>query len=109
MAGAATAAQAAADSPAAPDAEKQGNISTALTLSMYTKEYDKAVKYAKLLEATNPTDPKQIDSIANAYYFGGDFTDAKAAAQKQIDADTKPPARRRTAMPCRSFCRPMSA
>jgi tetratricopeptide (TPR) repeat protein len=89
MAGAATAAQAAADSPAQDEKDKVSNANTALELSMFTKQYDKAIKYAKLIQATNPTDPKILTSIANAYYFGNDFTSAKALAQKQVDADVK--------------------
>ena len=91
MAGATTAAQAAADSPASPDADKPGNAKTALLLSMNTKQYDKAIIYAKLLDASTPpqTDPATVDAIANAYYFGGDFADAKINAQKRIDAATK--------------------
>ena len=61
----------------------------ALELSMVSKEYDKAAKYAKMLQAANPTDPKILANIANAYYFSNDFADAKALAQKQVDADTK--------------------
>ena len=86
---AAVAAEAAANSPAQPDADKQTNLNTAMTLAMFTKQYDKAAKYAHLLEATGTTDPKQLESIASSYYFGGDYTAAKATAQKQVDADIK--------------------
>jgi tetratricopeptide (TPR) repeat protein len=89
MAGASVAAQAAADSPAQDDKDKASNANVALELTMYTKQYDKAIKYAKYLETTNPTDPKMLSNIANAYYFGNDFASAKAMAQKQIDVDTK--------------------
>jgi tetratricopeptide (TPR) repeat protein len=89
MVGAGTAAQAAADSSAQPDADKVPNANTAMELSMYNKQYDKAIKYAKFLESTNPTDPKMLTDIANAYYFGDDFNDAKMLAQKHIDADVK--------------------
>ncbi len=86
MAGATTAAQFAADSTAIPDADKGDALKNALLLSMNAKQFDKAITYAKKLEPTNPTDPTVITSISNAYYFGGDFTSAKAAAQKRIDA-----------------------
>jgi tetratricopeptide (TPR) repeat protein len=89
MAGAATAAQAAADSTAQEEKEKVPNANVALELSMVSKQYDKAAKYAKILQATNPTDPKITANIANAYYFSNDFEGAKALAQKQIDADKK--------------------
>lgn len=89
MAGAATAAQAAADSPAQDEKDKPGNANVALELSMFTKDYAKAIKYAKYLETTKPTDPKILANIANAYYFGNDFASAKALAQATVDADKK--------------------
>ncbi len=86
MAGAAVAAQEVADSPAQPEAEKIGNLNPALLLSMNSKNYPKAVVYAKALEATNPTDPNTIEAIGNAYYLGGDFAAAKAHAEKAVAA-----------------------
>jgi hypothetical protein len=84
--GAATAAQAMADSPAQPDADKAKNAQNAMILSLQAKQYDKALPYAKTLAATNPTDPGTRDAIVQAYYFGNDFADAQAAAQKEVDA-----------------------
>jgi hypothetical protein len=89
MDGAAKAAQAVADSPSQEEKEKVNNANVALELSMATKQYDQASKYAKVLQASKPTDPKIIANIANAYYFSNDFADAKALAQGQIDADKK--------------------
>ncbi len=89
MAGATVAAQVAADSPAQDEKDKIPNANTALELSMFSKQYDKAIKYAKQIEASNPTDPKVLSSIANAYYFGNDFTSARTLAQKTVDADKK--------------------
>jgi hypothetical protein len=89
MAAAATAAQLAADSTAAPDKDKPVNLKYALLLSMNTKQYPKAIAYAKLLDTPTQADPQTIDAIGNAYYFGSDFPDAKAFSQKRIDADIK--------------------
>jgi tetratricopeptide (TPR) repeat protein len=58
-------------------------------LSLNQKQFDKASKYAKQLEATHPTDPGQIKNIGDAYYLGNDFADAKTFAQGQIDAAKK--------------------
>jgi hypothetical protein len=86
---AAAAAQLAADSPVAPDKEKAGNQKIALLLSMNTKQYPKAIAYAKLLDTPTQTDPQTLEGIGNAYYFGGDFAAAKAFSQKRIDASVK--------------------
>ena len=83
------AAQAAADSNAQEEKEKVSNANVALELSMAAKQYDQASKYAKILQASKTTDPKILANIANAYYFANDFTDAKALAQAQVDADKK--------------------
>lgn len=87
MANADANAEAAADSPAMPDADKPQQLKTALILATQVKHYDKAVTYAKALQATNPTDPAVLSNIADAYYNGKDYADAEALVQKQIDAD----------------------
>jgi len=89
--GAAQAAQDAADSPAQPDAEKFNNTKTALELTTLAKNYPAAVKDAKAIEGMKEAaaDPQIPGLISQAYYFGGDFADAKAAAQKQVDAAVK--------------------
>lgn len=89
MEGAAAAAQVIADSNYQEDKVKVFNANVALELNMAAKHYDVAAKYAKLLQATKPTDPKILANIANAYYFSNDFADAKALAQAQVDADKK--------------------
>jgi len=89
LASAAQAAQDVADSSALEDKEKPGAYNTAIILALNQKQFDKAAKYAKLLQATNPTDPGQIKNIGDAYYLGNDFADAKTFAQSQIDAAKK--------------------
>jgi len=87
MAAAATAAEAAADSPAIPDDQKQATLRTALILANNQKHFDKSVVYAKALSATNPTDQTSQTAIIQAYYFAKDYPDALAAIQKRVDAD----------------------
>jgi len=89
LAGAAQAAQDVADSSAIDEKDKPGAYNTAIMLSLNQKQMDKATKYAKLLEASHPTDPAQIKNIGDAYYLGNDFADAKAFSQAQIDAAKK--------------------
>lgn len=87
MAGAAAAAEGAADSPAIPEDQKQATLRTALILANNQKHFDKSVVYAKALAATNPTDQTSQTAIIQAYYFAKDYPDATAAIQKRIDAD----------------------
>lgn len=88
MAQAATDIEAAVDSPAMPDEDKPQMLKLALILSSNQKQNDKALAYAKLLQATNPTDPAVVSAITAAYYNAKDFASAQAIVQKQIDADT---------------------
>ncbi len=90
QAGAAAAAMDAADSPAQDEKDKPTNTKLALQFAMMSKDYTRAVKYAKSLEAmTPPPDAATQASIGQAYYFAGDFADAKKDAQQAIDAATK--------------------
>jgi tetratricopeptide (TPR) repeat protein len=96
MAGADQDAEAAADSPAMPPDDKTEMLRLALILANNQKHTDKALTYAKALQATNPTDAGVISQITVAYFNAKDFPAAQAFVQKQIDADTaagKKPAR----------------
>jgi len=96
MAGADQDAEAAADSPAMPPEDKAEMTRLALILANNQKHTDKAVTYAKAMQATNPTDPGVISQITVAYFNAKDFADAQGMVQKQLDADTaagKKPAR----------------
>ena len=88
---AATAAQAAVESPGQPDADKFTNTKLALQLTTMNKQYDKAMMDAKSLEGMKEaaTDAQVPTLIAQAYYFGGDFASAKTAAQRNVDAAIK--------------------
>ena len=57
----------------------------ALQLALNSKHYDKAAKYAKAYEATNPP-AADMPLVAQALYLGGDYDGATAIAQKNIDA-----------------------
>ena len=83
---AATAAQNVADSSALDPKELPGALNIAIQLSLATKANDKAIAYAKKLEALKPADPQLIGMVANAYYVGGDYAGAKAFANAQIAA-----------------------
>jgi hypothetical protein len=89
MAAADADAEAAADTDPAniPDSEKAAVYKPALQLALNAKHYDKAAKYAKLYQATNPPAADQT-LITQALYLGGDYAGATALAQKNIDAAT---------------------
>ena len=96
MAAAEVDADAAADIDPAqiPDADKGAVYRTAMLLSLNDKHYDKAAKYAKLYQATNPP-ASDRGEITQALFFGGDYAGAVALAQQDVDAATaagqKPP------------------
>src|SRR4051812_30409606 len=75
MAAAAADAKTAADTDPSqlPDPEIGMVYQNALKLSLNQKQYDKAVKYAKLYQTTNPTAPEDQALIGQALYLGGDF------------------------------------
>ena len=61
-------------------------IACALILANNQKHTDKAVTYAKALQATNPTDAGVISQITVAYYLRQGFPRRPGLVQKQIDA-----------------------
>ena len=86
-AAAAAAAEAAADSPVMPADDKVQITRLALILANDQKHTQKALGYAKTLQATNPTDSGLLSQIILAYYNAKDFPNAQAVLKKQIDAD----------------------
>ncbi len=86
-AGATAAAMAAADTPdaAIPAEYKQNVYFAAAGLALNAKQNDKAIIYAKKLQALNPADARSQDVIGRAYYASGD-PGAVAYFQKQIDS-----------------------
>lgn len=90
LAAAAVDAEAAADTDPSqlPDTEMSMVYQNALKLALNQKHYDKAVKYAKLYQATNPTTPEDQALIGQALYLGGDFAGARDLAEKNIAAAT---------------------
>jgi tetratricopeptide (TPR) repeat protein len=87
VAGATAAAEAAADTPAdaIPADEKAQIYYIGTALALNAKHADKAVTYAKELQALNPPDPRMQDVIGKALYLAGD-PGATAYFQKQVDA-----------------------
>ncbi len=86
MAAADAAAEAAVESPALPADQKPNALRTALILANNQKHFDKAITYAKQLEAMNSTDPVVQTAITQAYYLGKDYPDALNYIQKRIAA-----------------------
>ncbi len=86
MAAADAAAEAAVESPALPEDQKPNALRTALILANNQKHFDKAIGYAKQLEAMNTTDPVAQTAITQAYYLGKDYPNALNYTQKRIAA-----------------------
>ena len=86
-----------ADPSVVPEAEKATMYKTALQLALMQKHNDKALAYARVLQATTPPPDADVQSlIASALYRGGDYDGVIAIAQKNIDAAKaagKPPAK----------------
>jgi hypothetical protein len=76
---------AAADSPAMPPEDKKDIWSGAAQLAGRAKMYDKAVYYAKGIEALGAMDDRMAANTAIAYYNLKDFANAKVYAQKAVD------------------------
>jgi len=82
---AATATEAAADSPAMPDADKPPTYKNAFILASNTKQYDKAITYGQDLIALGPIDDATNVQLAIDYYELKDIAHAQQYAQKAID------------------------
>ncbi|MEY4966497.1 MAG: hypothetical protein RL274_2080 [Pseudomonadota bacterium] len=86
---AAVAGEAAADTDPAviPDAEKGPVYTAGLQLALNAKHYDKAARYAKLVQSTTPPPDESIMAMAaQAMYLGSDYAGAMELAQKNIAA-----------------------
>ena len=89
MAAATIEGEAAADMDPAiiPEDEKPMVYTAGLQLALTAKHYDKAAKYAKLLQTTTPPPDENIQAMAaQALYLGKDFAGAMELAQKNIAA-----------------------
>lgn len=88
-AGATAAAEAAADTPAdsIPAEDKLQVYYVGAAMALNAKHADKALVYAKQLQALNPPDPRMQDVVGKALYVAGDPS-AISYFQKQIDAAT---------------------
>lgn len=91
---AATAYTAMATSPVLPAADKKDIFHNAMLLSSMNKDWQSIVTYGKQLETINAMDDQTDGVMALAYYNLKDMANAKAYAQKAIDAEKaagKPP------------------
>jgi len=84
MATAATAVEAAADSPAMPPDDKQTVLHDALQLATLEKQYPKVIQYGQQLAAMNALDAQNAEMLAIAYYDSNDFPHAQQYAQQSI-------------------------
>jgi len=81
-----TASEAAADSPAMPDAEKKSTFYNAVLFAAQAKHYQKAITYGQQLAALNGLDATTEAVLAQVYYFTQDYPHAQQYAQMSIDA-----------------------
>ena len=89
MADATTAFEAMADSPILQkDPNKVQVLGNAMIVEDVSKKYQKTIAYAQMLQAIQPLDAKQSQSLIEAYYFTNDFVHVKQLAQKVV-ADSK--------------------
>ena len=99
MPGAATEIEAALDPDPSvvPEADKASIYKTALQLASMQKQNDKALAYAKILQATTPPPDAETQAlIVGTLYRAGDYAGATVIAQKNVDAAVaagKPPAK----------------
>jgi hypothetical protein len=85
MTTAATAEEAAADSPAMPDDDKKSVLHDALLMSANMKQWPKTIQYGQQLAQLNGLDAQTTGILAIAYYDTNDFTHAQQSAQQSID------------------------
>ncbi|HEY2445557.1 MAG TPA: hypothetical protein VGI20_07460 [Rhizomicrobium sp.] len=85
MTDAATAIEAAADSPAVPQDDKKMVAHDALQLSAFMKQWPKTIQYGQVLAQQNGMDAPSAAALAIAYYNANDFPHAQQYAQQSID------------------------
>jgi len=85
MAAAAAAEEAAADSPAMPDADKKAVLHDAVQLAQVQKQWPKVIAYGQQLGALNGLDYLTASMLAVAFYETNDFPHAQQYAQQSID------------------------
>jgi predicted Zn-dependent protease len=78
--------EAAADSPAIPDDQKQSTYFNAFQLAFQAKHYAKAIGYGQQLQALKPLDPLASAMMAQAYYETKDTANAQKFAKMSVDA-----------------------
>jgi hypothetical protein len=81
-----TAVEAAADSPAMPDEDKQEILHNAVLLAMQANQYQKIIGYGQQLEQIKGMDDATLTMVAVAFYSLKDNANAQKYAQMAIDA-----------------------
>lgn len=82
------------DSPCMDAADKAGRAKLLMQIAFQTKDYPKAVEFGKKAQELNPSDPEIGVYLANSYYIGNDFENARstsAATIKQLEDAGKVP------------------
>jgi hypothetical protein len=78
--------KAAAASPVMPDADKKDTFHNSVLLASMQKDWPGTIAFGKQIEAMNQMDDQTYGVVALAYYNTNDMADAKAYAQKSVDA-----------------------
>ncbi len=81
-----TAYEAMASSPEEDPLDKQATRHNLTLLSYEAKDYAKTIKYGEQLAAMGPVDDKITSTMAQAYYFVNDYSNAELWAKKAIDS-----------------------
>lgn len=76
--------EAAADSPAMPEADKKPILNNALLMSGNLQQWSKTIAYGQQLAAINGLDAQTAGILAIAYYDTNDYPHAQQSAQQSI-------------------------
>ncbi len=82
------------DSPCMDAADKAARARLLMQIAFQTKDYPKAIDFGKKAQALSPSDPEVGVYLANAYYIGNDFENARTVSQdtiKQLEDSGKVP------------------
>jgi tetratricopeptide (TPR) repeat protein len=82
------------DSPCMDPADKPARAKLLMQIAFQVKDYPKAILFGKKAQELSPSDPDVGVYLANAYYIGNDFENARSvssATVKQIEDSGKVP------------------
>jgi hypothetical protein len=80
-----TAIEAAADSPALPEGDRQSVLRAAIGLANEATDYPNVIKYGEMAEKANAVDDSIAATMAIAYFNSNDTTNAVKYAQRALD------------------------